>query len=113
MAAWACANVLVAVSACAAVGVRVGTGASVLERLTSSLSDSGTGAPSPSGALRFLSDLAGGGLPCGGILDECALVLLGIEGKGDLQCPREDRALRVGVHASAPRPPPPTLLAIW
>jgi hypothetical protein len=75
-AARACANAVAAASACGA--FEVGTGASGFERLTSSPSDSGAGAPSSLRALRLPSDAAGGRVYCGGMLDKGALVPHGI-----------------------------------
>ena len=98
-AARACANAVVAASACSALGAV--TCASGFERLTSSLSDSGAGAPSPSGALRFPSDVAGGGLSCGGgIFDDCVLVPRGIGGKGDLSEERPSTSRRFACASS-------------
>ena len=57
-AARACTNAVAAVSACGA--FEVGTGASGLDHLTSSPSDSGAGAPSSLRALRLPSDAVGG-----------------------------------------------------
>ena len=71
-----------------------------------SLLDSGTGAPSPSRALRLPSDVAGGGYPVVGCWMNVRLCRAVLEVK--VICRGEGQALRVGVHG-----PRPTLPAIW